>query len=95
MLRIKPRALAAAFLVLVLQLAGAVSAVQARPAAAQAPAARETAGRWLGAALAWLDPLLPGSAARPAPPAISTATMTAGPLTGSCIDPQGNRPCAH
>jgi hypothetical protein len=84
MLRIKPRALAAASLVLALQLLAAVPCAHARPAAAHIAPAQAGAHSWLTGAMAWLNRLLNGPAA---------TTGTAGPLTGSCIDPQGTRPC--
>jgi hypothetical protein len=84
MLRIKPRALAAASLVLALQLLAAVPCAHARPAAAHTLSVQAGAHSWLTGAMAWLHRLLNGPAA---------TTDAAGPLTGSCIDPQGTRPC--
>lgn len=81
MLRIKPRALAAASLVLALQLLAAVPCAHARPAAAHASSGQAGAHSLLAGAKAWLTRLL------------AATTGTAGPLTGSCIDPQGTRPC--
>jgi hypothetical protein len=86
MLRIKPRALAAASLVLALQLLAAVPRAHARPAAAHAPSAQAGAHSWLAGATAWLSRLLNAPAA---------TTDAAGPMTGSCIDPQGTRPCGE
>jgi hypothetical protein len=87
MLRIKPRALAAASLVLALQLLATVPSAHARPAARTAPA-QAGAPSWLAGVMARLNHLLGMTAAVPPP-----TTDTAGPLTGSCIDPQGTRPC--
>ena len=89
MLRIKPHVLAAALIVVLVQLLTAAPLAHARPVAGSpAPGAVE---RWVAAALSWLDRILTGSEPRPVPPG---AAGSAGPLTGSCIDPQGNRPCS-
>lgn len=88
MLRAKLRLIAIAALILGLQLLVAIPCSQARPLAAPAgaaahpaPVAHGAAG-WLATALARLPHAL-------------TGTDTVGPLTGSCIDPQGRPGCSH
>jgi len=91
MLRIKCHVLAAALVVVLVQPLTAAPLAYARPekvVASPAPVAME---RWLAVALSWLERLLTGSAPPLMPPG---GAGGAGPLTGSCIDPQGNKPCA-
>jgi hypothetical protein len=92
MLRIKTRALAATVCVLLLQLSVAVPAAHARPDGPCAVAREEGAARWLDAAVAWLERLLAGD-----PPQLTQTSEADGaaPMTGSCIDPQGTKPCSY
>jgi len=90
MLRIKRHVLAAALVVVLVQLSTAVPLAHAQPARGAASPAPVSVERWLTAALSWLERLLTGSQPPPMPPG---GVGGVGPLTGSCIDPQGNRPC--
>jgi hypothetical protein len=91
MLRIKRPVLAAALVVVLVQLLTAAPLAHARPERVVASPAPVGVERWLTAALSWLERLLTGSAPPPMPPGGAGGV---GPLTGSCIDPQGNKPCA-
>jgi len=91
MLRIKRHVLAAVLFLALLQLLTAAPLAHARPEKVAASPAPVGVERWLAAAMSWLDRLLTGSEPRPVSPG---GAGGAGPLTGSCIDPQGNKPCA-
>jgi hypothetical protein len=93
MLHIKRHVLAATLFVVLVQVSTAAPLAYARPeSGAPSSLAPGGAERWLAAALSWLDRLLAGSPPPPMPPGGNGGGV--GPLTGSCIDPQGNKPCA-
>jgi hypothetical protein len=91
MLRIRSRALAVSGLLLALLLVTAVPCAHARPAGAAAVESREAGRGWIEAAAAWLSRLLTGKDFMRG----QQAADNAAPLTGSCIDPQGIKPCSH
>ena len=91
MLRIRSRALAASGLMLALLLMTAIPCAHARPAGAAALESREVGRGWIEAAVAWLSRLLTEKDSTVG----QQAADSAAPLTGSCIDPQGTKPCSH
>jgi len=87
MLRI--RSLAGVMLALLL--VTAVPSAYARPTGVASVVAQDSGRSWIEAAAAWLSRLLTGGD----PVLQKQAADNAAPLTGSCIDPQGIKPCSH